>query len=231
MISERLIWYLESSTLITNCESGFGKIRSTLDRLGKFEAFIWEGFVKKEHVASVLFELEKAYDTIWKHGIKRVLHELGLRGRFPNFKGTSLVVEVFALGWVQPYLTYLTRNRVSAREAFVIRFITKINSIANCIKPGTDCFLLVYDFNICYRSKSHNTIEGQLQQHLKIIQSLADENGFKFSPTKTFCVHFSQLRCVHFDPELYINGGKIPVAEKTKFLGLYFDSKLIFLSY
>ncbi len=47
----------------------------------------------------------------------------------------------------------------------------------------------------------------------------------------TACVHFCQLRRAHLDPELYINRDKIPVVEKTKFLGLYFDHKLTFLSH
>ena len=33
----------------------------------------------------VLFDLEKAYDTTWKHGILKDLFEAGLRGRMPVF--------------------------------------------------------------------------------------------------------------------------------------------------
>ena len=40
MINERLIWYLESSTLITSFQSGFRKKRSTLDHLVRLETFI-----------------------------------------------------------------------------------------------------------------------------------------------------------------------------------------------
>ncbi len=68
----------------------------------------------------VFFYLEKAYDTARKYGILRDLHEMGLRGRFLNFIGTSLVVEVFAPGWAQPYMSCLSRNRVSRREAYYL---------------------------------------------------------------------------------------------------------------
>ena len=33
----------------------------------------------------LLFDLEKAYDTTWKCGIMKDLHDTGLRGRLPNF--------------------------------------------------------------------------------------------------------------------------------------------------
>jgi len=44
-----------------------------------------------------------------------------------------------------------------------------------------------------------------------------DTNGFKFSETKTVCVHFCRLRKVHPDPVLLLNGTQIPVVEQAKF--------------
>ena len=38
------------------------------------------------------------------------------------------------------------------------------------------------------------TIECQLQQNLNKIENWATSNGFKFSKSKTQCVHFCQLR-------------------------------------
>ena len=46
----------------------------------RLESFIHDAFVKKEHVVAVFFDLEKAYDTTWKHGIMKDLHKLGLKG-------------------------------------------------------------------------------------------------------------------------------------------------------
>ena len=57
----------------------------------------------------------------------------------------------------------------------------------------------------------------------------ADTNGFKFSSSKTVCMHFCRLRSAHPNPELTLNGTVIPVVEQTKFLGVIFDNKLTFL--
>lgn len=38
------------------------------------ESFIREAFIKKEHVAIVFFDLEKAYETPCKNEIRRDLH-------------------------------------------------------------------------------------------------------------------------------------------------------------
>ena len=73
------------------------------------------------------------------------------------------------------------------------------------------------------------TIERHLQQCINRIENWASHNGFKFSKSKTQCVHFCQLRKVHNDPELYLYGSLIPVVEDFKFLGVLFDRKLSFI--
>ena len=53
--------------------------------------------------------------------------------------------------------------------------------------------------------------------------------GFKFSTTKTNCVHFTKKRNAALQPNLFLNGQKIPVVAESKFLGVIFDNKLSFI--
>jgi hypothetical protein len=62
-----------------------------------------------------------------------------------------------------------------------------------------------------------NSIERLLQLCLNNIQKWADENGFQFSKTKTVSMHFCQLRTLHTEPELKLDGVSIPVVEEYKF--------------
>jgi len=68
-----------------------------------------------------------------------------------------------------------------------------------------------------------------LQQCLNKLSDWADTNGFKFSPSKTVCIHFCKLRKHHPEPTLLLNGTPVPVVEETKFLGIVFDRKLSFI--
>ena len=61
------------------------------------------------------------------------------------------------------------------------------------------------------------------------IENLATSNGFKFSKSKTQCVHFCQLRKQLYDLVLHLYGLPIPVVEESKFLGILFDRKLSFI--
>ena len=64
------------------------------------------------------------------------------------------------------------------------------------------------------------SIERQLQLCLNKEEKWADKNGFEFSKTKTFCMHFCNKRKLHSDPTLTIYNSQIPVVIQTKFLGV-----------
>ena len=65
------------------------------------------------------------------------------------------------------------------------------------INPGVDCSLYLDDFLICYCSKNIHTTERKLQHNLNNIQDWPTKNDFKFSMSKTMCMHFCQLRKAH----------------------------------
>ena len=85
MVNDHLIWVLESKKLLSKFQCGFRKDHSTLDHLVRFEHFIRDAFARKKHVLAVFFDLEKAYDTTWKHGTLTDLCYLEFRGRLPIF--------------------------------------------------------------------------------------------------------------------------------------------------
>ena len=85
MVNSRLTWYLECHNVITEYHSGFRRRRSTVDNLVTLETSIRDAFVVRKHLVSIFFDLEKAYDTTWKHGILLDLYKTGLRGRLPMF--------------------------------------------------------------------------------------------------------------------------------------------------
>ena len=231
MINNRLTWFLETNGLITDFQCGFRNKRGTMDHLVRLETFVREAFIKKEHLTAVFFDLEKAYDTTWKHGIIKDLHDLGLKGRLPNFIKNFLSNRQFNVR-VGSTLSDLQDQEEGVPQGSILSvtlFSIKINNIVKNLNPGVDCSLYVDDFIICYRSKHIHTIERQLQQCLNKLHTWTTENGFKFSKTKTQCMHFCQLRKLHLDPVLKLDGVEIPVVDEYKFLGIIFDKKLSFI--
>ena len=55
MVNARLMWCLESEGHLSDVQCGFRKNRSTVDHLARFESFVREAFIKKEHAAVIFF--------------------------------------------------------------------------------------------------------------------------------------------------------------------------------
>ena len=77
--------------------------------------------------------------------------------------------------------------------------------------------------------KAWRQLNCKLQLNLNKIENWATSNGFKFSKSKTQCIHFCQLRKQHDDLVLHLYGSPIPVVEESEFLGILFDRKLSFI--
>ena len=87
MVNERFVWYLEKNGLLAKQQCGYRSNRSTVGHLFRLETFIRDAFIHNQHLVAVFFDLQRAYDTTWKYGILKYLHNMGLRGNLPIFKG------------------------------------------------------------------------------------------------------------------------------------------------
>jgi len=155
------------------------------------------------------------------------LHDTGLRGRLALFIAVFLCDRKFQLRVGGSY-SKLCEQETGVPQGSILSvtvFCLKINSIIKAFCPAVDYSLYVDNFLICYRSKHIHIIERHLQRSLNKLQEWADTNGFKFSSTKTVCLHFCRLCKLHPDPQLFLNGSHIPVIEEVKFLGITFDKK------
>ena len=85
MVNKRLVWFIESNNLFTNSQCGFKSQRYTMDHVVRLETSIKETNIQKQHIVTVFFDLEKAYKTPWRYGIKKDLHNVVLKGRLLNF--------------------------------------------------------------------------------------------------------------------------------------------------
>ena len=113
--------------------------------------------------------MEKAYDTTWRHSILKDIHKLGLRGRPHTFIEHFLADHAMQVRVDSSLSNYYDQEQ-GVPQGDVLSstlFSIKINDISKCLGNLTDCSLNVYDFCICFRSKSMATTESQLQQNFE----------------------------------------------------------------
>ena len=229
MVNDRLVWVLESKKLLSKFQCGFRKDHSTLDHLVRFEHFIREAFARKKQVLAVFFDLEKAYDTTWKHGILSDLFDLEFRGRLPIFIQNFLSHRHFQVKSGSTFSnSYLQENGVPQGSILSpMLFNLKINNIMKSVSNNANASLFVDDFAVYIEGKHLKHLERSMQLCINKIQKWVAENGFKFSISKTTCVHFHKQR-IYTEHSLHLDGQAITVKDEVKFLGLVFDKKLNF---
>ena len=92
------LYYLESRSIMSGCQSGFQKGRSTTDAILCLKSEIRKAQANREIVAAVFF-VEKAYDLMWKEGLLTKIKRLGITGPMYNwikdfFHGCSIQVSI-----------------------------------------------------------------------------------------------------------------------------------------
>ena len=136
-----------------------------MDRVVRLETSIQEAIIQKQPLVTIFFDLEKAYETIWRNGIMTDLYNMELKGRLPNFIKAFLLDRKF---WVRigSTLSNIQNQEEGIPQGSILSvtiFNIKINSITNCLNPGVDKYLFVDDFCIIPTSKYIGTAERQLQ--------------------------------------------------------------------
>ena len=228
MVNTRLVWFLERKQIISSSQCGFRRMRSCTDILIRLEDSICKAFVSKQHHITVFFDLEKAYDTAWRYGILKVLHDIGLRGELPLFIKVFLRNRPFRvrIGNTLSDLKMQEEGVPQGSDLSVTLFALSINGIASVIPVDVMFTLFVDDLSLSFAASRMSVAERKLQLTIDKIVDWAAKHGFRFSTSKTVAMHFCRLRGVHPDPDLYLYGQRISCVEETRFLGLIFDSRL-----
>lgn len=69
MITDRMTYHLEKINWFSSYQSGFRCGRGTMDPIVYLEDEIRKAFINKKSVIAVFFDIEKAYDMLWKEGV------------------------------------------------------------------------------------------------------------------------------------------------------------------
>ena len=227
MVNHRLVWFLECNNIICPQQAGFRKNMSTIDSLTQLTCHIEKGFQEKKHTIAVFFDLEKAYDTVWRSEILNSMHNMGLRGKLPAFAEGFLSDRRFCVRVGASHSEYLEQEEGLPQGSVlsVALFAIAINSITEQIGPHVLCTLYVDDFTIYISSANLAHSSRSIQVAINNLEKWAKIRGMKFSSEKTVAIKFEKRRKGE-EPHLTLQGNPIQVRESTPYLGLIIDKRL-----
>ncbi len=180
MVMSRLVHVIEKKNLLSSYQSGFRKGRNTMDSVLCLEAEIRKAQVNKEVLVGVFFDVEKAYDMMWKEGLLLKLERMDIKGRMYNwiksflFKRSIQVRVGSAFSQIYPVENGTPQGRVSSP----ILFNLMINDIFTQIDMGIGRSLYADDGALWKRGCNVGHVEKCMQTAVNIVENWASEWGF-----------------------------------------------------
>ncbi|GFV45512.1 putative RNA-directed DNA polymerase from transposon X-element [Trichonephila clavipes] len=111
---------------------------------------IRNAFVRRNHLVSIFFDIEKAYDRTCRYVILRTLYGYGLRGNLPSFTQKFLAARKLTvrLGDTLSPSFIQAKGVPQGSILSVTLFICHISPILSHVQPSIQASLYVYDLQI-----------------------------------------------------------------------------------
>ena len=227
MINTRLVWHLEKNKIITPEQAGFRQHHSTEDQVAYIAQKIEDGFQDKQHTLTVWIDMEKAFDKVWKDGLRLKLHKSGVTGRMYQ--------------WISQYMNN-RKARVHVNGSYSRKktlregvpqggvlsptlFLVFINDIVAELPRKVQGAIYADDLAIWCSEEYLSTAQYRLQEALKVLESWTKRWLVKINATKTTYTVFS-LSTKEQKAKLYINGQTLLAEDNPTYLGVTFDRRL-----
>ena len=91
VIEQRLRSHLEHIGFINKHQSGFRRAKSTDNHLFRLSQSIMESFNRGEHVVAAILDVEKAFDNVWRNGLRYKIFQLDLPTKMTRWLSDFLV--------------------------------------------------------------------------------------------------------------------------------------------
>ena len=108
ILKNRLEYYAEKNGLIPRCQAGFRRGRGVTDHIVKLSSHARKAIAKRRLLFALLFDIRRAYDTVWHRRLLEKLQKIGINGNMYSFIKSFLKDRTFAVRW---------RGAVSTRRA------------------------------------------------------------------------------------------------------------------
>ena len=227
VVHTRMSKFLFSNKLLSNCQFGFRPRSSTQEALLSVTND-WHKLLEKHHqVATVFFDVKKAFDSVPHSQILSSLQTLGIHGPL--------------LHWIKDYLSN-RQQRVVLDGAMLdpvtvtsgvpqgsilgpLLFNIFMNSIAN-IHLSTNAKLILYaDDILLYKPIDYTTCCQELQEDVNEILSWMQFHGLTANHSKTNLLSITRSR--HTIPvNISVNNHLIFPCDSVKYLGVSINHDL-----
>lgn len=196
IINRRLIWFLESSKLLTRHQCGFRRNHSTLDNLTTLHTDICSAIKKNQHLILISLDIQKAYDMVWRNRVLLTLKKWKINGHMLKFLANFLCNRSFRVKIQNSTssLHHIQNGLPQGSALSVTLLLVAINDIGKNFFMPVKYKLFADDCNIYCSVTNIGTTTRILQESLNSLSQWSSKTGFNFSPSKTQSIIFNNKK-------------------------------------
>ena len=230
IILSRLLFFLDSNSILSPCQAGFRPGQSTLDQILHLSQSISDGFNKPRPVSQTILstiDFSKAFDSVWHPALFHKLISAGLPPCFARWT-QSFLSDRRASVVYQNHKSRSFRVRRSVPQGSVlgpVLFSLFINDLPTSLPFSVSCSLYADDLAIWSSSPSVSTAVEATQGALFRLEHWSEYWCLPFNPSKCEAFFFS---VDPHQPNLLLLGSRLRFNPTPTFLGVTFDRTLSF---
>ncbi|XP_058837566.1 uncharacterized protein LOC131693622 [Topomyia yanbarensis] len=231
LVNRRLTSVLEEGNLLDRRQFAFRKGLGTGVHLGTFGEIINDALADGLHADIAILDVAKAYNTVWREGILRQLHQWGIRGNLGAILRQYLSNRSFRVG-IGGTLSDLYKESNGVPQGSVLAatlFLVGMNTVFDSLPKGV--YILVYadDIILIVVGKSLAIIQRKLQAAVSAVGRWANSVGFSLSAQKSAIAHCCGSHHIATGRPVTLNGNIIPFRKEPRILGIVIDRKMTLL--
>ena len=234
IILSRLLFFLESNSILSPRQAGFRPGRSTLDQILYLSQSISDGFNKPRPGSRTILstiDFSKAFDSVWHPALIHKLISAGLPPCFARWT-QSFLSDRRACVVFQNHKSRSFRVRRGVPQGLVFGLILSsllINDLPTSLPSSVSCSLYADDLAIWSSSPSVPTAVEATQGALLRLERWSEHCCLPLNPSKCEASFFSvDPHQANLQPNLLLLGSRLRFNPTPTFLGVTFDRTLSF---
>ena len=192
IINKRLIWHLESNSVLASTQTGYRQFRSTEDQLALLTQDIEDGFQEKK-VLAVFFDLSKAFDKVWKEGLLLKLLRAGVHGKMHKWLSDFLFNRTARVK-LHGAISRQVKLREGVPQGGVVSptlFLVYMNDITTTVPRHVSNTLHADDFAVWCAEEHTTTAVHPIQNTINEVCSWTESWALQLNTNKTVSTLFT----------------------------------------